>query len=78
MISLRLPLTRLTVLVYNPVKDDFVRARNIAARSLETYTMHLPAEYSGDIVHIYVAFNSATDQLLVSKSRYQLGFKCNI
>jgi len=60
----------LTVLVYNPVKDDFVRARNIAARSLETYTMHLPAEYSGDTVHIYVAFNSTTDQLLVSKSRY--------
>jgi len=61
---------RLTVLVYNPAKDDFVRAKNVAARSLETYTLHLPAEYSGDTVHIYVAFNSATDQLLVSKSRY--------
>jgi len=61
---------RLTVMVYNPAKDDFVTVKNVAARSVETYTLHVPIEYSGDNVHVYVSFNSISNPLLVSKSYY--------
>ena len=61
---------QLSVMVYNPIKDDFVTAKNVAPRSAGTYTLNLPLEYSGDNVHVYVAFNSVSDPLLVSKSYY--------
>lgn len=45
-----------TVLVYNPAKDKFLPMVGAAARSVQTYVLHLPAGFSGDLVHCYISF----------------------
>lgn len=60
----------LSILVYNPLKNDFVTLQNVVARSVQTYTLALPADYSGDLVHVYIGFTDALDKLRVSDSQY--------
>lgn len=59
-----------SVLIYNPAKDRFVYMRNAIARSAKTLTMSIPADFSLDEVHCYIAFNSVIKKNLVSKSLY--------
>ena len=61
---------RVTVLVYNEMKDHYVFYENIVARSAGSYNMVLPAEFSEDLVHAYISFNSTTEKELVSNSVY--------
>jgi hypothetical protein len=47
----------LMVLAYNPnKKDSFVTHVNVAERSDLSYVLQLPASYTGDVVHTYLAF----------------------
>jgi hypothetical protein len=61
---------KLSVVVYNPAKDDFVALPDVALRSAQTYTVILPADYSLDTVHVYISFKDALDKLKVSDSGY--------
>ncbi|MHA4896273.1 DUF6266 family protein [Pedobacter sp. PWIIR3] len=61
---------RISILVFHPASYEFVIVKNIAARSAEAYTLSLPVEFSGDPVHVYVAFNSTITPELVSKTKY--------
>ena len=58
-----------TIVVYNPLQDKFAIAPGAAARSAETYTLELPADFSGDTVHVWISFVSA-DGKKVSDSSY--------
>jgi hypothetical protein len=47
----------LMVLAYNPnKKDSFVTRIGVAVRSALSYVLQLPAAYTGDVVHTYLAF----------------------
>lgn len=59
-----------TVLVYNPVKDKIVYKRNAVARSVKTYGLTLPADFSLDEVYCYISFNSKDKKNLVSNTHY--------
>lgn len=58
-----------TFVVYNPAKDEFEMMVGIVPRSALTYTMNLPADYSGDTVHAYMSFVAA-DGKMASNSKY--------
>jgi hypothetical protein len=58
-----------TFIAYNPVKDQFVIASGVAARSSLSYEMALPIEFSGDSVQLWMAFVSANKKE-VSTSDY--------
>jgi len=60
----------LSLLAYNATKQKFVRASLVAARSATTYSFQLPANFTGDQVHIYGAFSSVRKKLLNSNSTY--------
>ncbi|MES2826709.1 MAG: DUF6266 family protein [Bacteroidota bacterium] len=60
----------LSILVFHPVLFEFVPVTKVVARSTETYTMSVPAEFSGDQVHVYAAFSSNITTDLVSKTKY--------
>jgi len=45
-----------TLLLYNPVKEQFVTAEGVAARSSLTFTLDVPAEWIGDDVHAWMSF----------------------
>jgi hypothetical protein len=45
-----------TLLLYNPVKEQFVTAEGVAARSALTFTLDVPAEWIGDDVHAWMSF----------------------
>ncbi|RZL02589.1 MAG: hypothetical protein EOO89_29035 [Pedobacter sp.] len=47
-----------TLLVYNPAKDRFIPMVAAAARSVMTYTLTVPGNFSGDTVHCYMSFVS--------------------
>ena len=61
---------RLSILVYNRDKHDFVTIKDIVARSVGAYTLSLPVDFSGDLVHVYIGFTSFFDKLKVSDSQY--------
>lgn len=45
-----------TVLVYNADKDKFLPIVGAAARSVQTYVLHVPATFTGDLLHCYISF----------------------
>ncbi|HWW39802.1 DUF6266 family protein [Pedobacter sp.] len=45
-----------TLLLYNPGKEQFVAAEDVAARSALTFTLDVPAEWIGDDVHAWMSF----------------------
>ncbi|WP_316837815.1 DUF6266 family protein [Pedobacter nutrimenti] len=45
-----------TLLLYNPGKEQFVTAEDVAARSGLTFTLDVPAEWIGDDVHAWMSF----------------------
>jgi len=49
---------KLTIVVYNPAKQEFASMVGAVARSVLSYDMELPANWSGDTVHPYVFFVS--------------------
>lgn len=59
----------LSILVFHPILFEFVMLQNVVPRSAGTYTMSLPAEFSGSAAHCYISFNSVMtkDQCSVSK-----------
>ncbi|MES2457359.1 MAG: DUF6266 family protein [Bacteroidota bacterium] len=58
-----------TILVYNPAKQMFVTRIGAAVRSVLSYDLALPVNFSGDMVHVYMSFVSA-DGEMVSDSIY--------
>lgn len=66
------PTDMATIVVYNPAKDMFTSLVGAAARSALTYTLILPADFSGDMVHCYISFVSANGKL-TSDSFYVAG-----
>jgi len=59
----------ISVMIYNPAKDQFVFKTAAALRSALTYTLMVPADFSGDLVHCYVSAVAA-DGERVSNSYY--------
>jgi hypothetical protein len=57
-----------TFVVYNPAKQLFVSLVGAVARSVLSYDLSLPANFSGDSVYVYMFFVS--DNGLVSNSMY--------
>ncbi|WP_316793746.1 DUF6266 family protein [Pedobacter frigoris] len=60
---------RISVLVYNPAKDAFVGLMQVVPRSALTYTLALPADFTGDMVSCWISAVSA-DGKVVSDSAY--------
>lgn len=60
----------LTVLAYNPAKEQFVSMRTQVPRSAKTYSLSMPASFSLDLVHCYLSFNSMRKRKVVSDSQY--------
>ncbi|WP_285009554.1 DUF6266 family protein [Pedobacter faecalis] len=50
---------KVTIVVYNAVKDRFVVVQDAVARSTQSYALSLPPDFSGDSVDIWVFFISA-------------------
>jgi hypothetical protein len=63
------PTDMATLVVYNPVKDQLVTLTNAAARSVLTYSLLVPGDFSGDDVHCWISFVSA-DGKMASDSFY--------
>lgn len=60
---------RATLLLYNPAKELFTYVQGAAARSALTFTVEVPSDYSGDVVHCWIAFVSVNGKE-VSDSDY--------
>ena len=60
----------LYVLVYNPIKQRFVKLKTIITRTELTYDVEVPANFIGDEVHVYVGFQSVKKKMLHSDSAY--------
>lgn len=60
----------LSILVYNPIKEKFVKLKTTATRVDTTYDLQLPINFNGDEVHVYAAFVSVQKKLLKSNSFY--------
>jgi hypothetical protein len=63
------PTDMATLVVYNPAKDQLVTLVNAAARSVLTYSLLVPGDFSGDDVHAWISFVSA-DGKMASDSFY--------
>jgi hypothetical protein len=61
---------RISILVYDPTIDKFVKVANAAARSAGTYTLNVPPTFVGHGVHCYISFSSVKTKALVSDSAY--------
>jgi len=61
---------QLSILVYNPVLDRFIKLSNAAVRSAGTYTLNVPPTFATHEVYCYISFNSIKTKLLVSNSLY--------
>jgi hypothetical protein len=59
-----------SVLIYNPAKDKFVSKRKAVARSVKSYELSIPAEFSLDEVHCYMSFSSVLKKNQVSDTMY--------
>jgi hypothetical protein len=62
------PLDQLTVMVYNPSKQEFVTLMNAVPRSALSYTLNCPVDFIGDDVYCYMAFTGVNGK--VSNSIY--------
>ena len=60
----------INLLAYNAVKQKFIRAALVAERSELSYNFQLPANFAGDVVHVYAAFSSVKKKLFNSHSAY--------
>jgi hypothetical protein len=58
-----------TVLVFNPVRNQYVTLQGAAARTALGYVLSVPADFSGEDVHCWVSFVSANGKE-VSDSTY--------
>ena len=58
-----------TLIVYNPLKEEFVTMPAAAARTAETYMLQVPSDFSGDVVHTWLYFVT-TNGKSVSDSVY--------
>lgn len=58
------------VLIYNPAKDRFVSKRKAVARSVKSFDLSIPAEFSLDEVHCYLSFSSVKKKNQVSDTIY--------
>jgi len=61
---------RVSFMIFNPTRFKFVSIKNVVARSAGAYSMAIPAEYSGEQVHCYMAINSIKIKELASNSEY--------
>ncbi|HWW42245.1 DUF6266 family protein [Pedobacter sp.] len=68
LVKLNNPSDQLSLLVYNPTKQQYVVLTHAALRSALTYTLQLPADFAPDDVYCYLALQS-TDAI-VSNSYY--------
>lgn len=57
------PTDMATLVVYNPLKDQFVVLTNAAARSALTYSLLVPGDFSGDDVHCWISFVAANGKM---------------
>jgi len=57
------------LVVYNPVKNQAVSIMELADRGDGTQTITVPASFSGDLVHCYIAFTDQ-DSVMISNSMY--------
>jgi hypothetical protein len=64
------PTDRTTLLVYNPLKNNFAYKVSAAARMEQYYNFTLPESFIGNMVHCYLSFNSVKTKGLVSPSYY--------
>ncbi len=60
----------ISIMIFHPGLYEFVTVKNVVARSANAYTMSVPAEFSGDQVHVYAAFSSTKTPELVSNTKY--------
>lgn len=60
--------------LYNPVKDKYVKIRSTVLRSALSYVMSVPSDFSGDTVQCYMFF-VGTDGKTVSTSVYRGGLE---
>lgn len=60
----------LNVMVYNPLKQKFVKFKTFSERSAMAYTALLPSNFVGDEVHVYVGFSSSKKKMLHANSVY--------
>jgi len=58
-----------TIAVYSPAKNEAVVVSGLATRVSNSQAVTVPSSFSGDLVHVYIYFNSA-DKKLVSNSAY--------
>ena len=63
------PTDKLTFIVYNPEKDQYVIISGVISRSALSYELVLPSDFSGDQVHCYISAVSA-DGKLAGKSMH--------
>jgi len=68
--AFKLPTDQLSILVFHPILFEFVTLHSVVPRSAGTYTMSLPAEFSGSAAHCYIAFNSVDRKDFASESKY--------
>lgn len=61
---------RLNVMVYNPLRQKFVKFKAVSLRSEMAYTALLPVNFVGDEVHVYVGFSSSKKKMLHANSAY--------
>ncbi|GAA3929307.1 hypothetical protein GO495_06675 [Chitinophaga oryziterrae] len=66
--KLNKPTDQLSILVYNPTKQQYVVLTQAALRSTLTFTLQLPANFAPDDVYCFLALASVTG--VVSNSQY--------
>lgn len=60
----------MSILLYNPTLDRFVKLSNAAFRSAGTFTLNVPPTFATHEVHCYISFNSTKTKFLASNSLY--------
>ena len=60
----------LLLMIYNPIKQKFVKIKTTTSRSAMNYSALLPSNFVGDEVHVYVGFGSVKKKMLFSDSAY--------
>lgn len=66
---------RASFLVYNPLKQTAIILRAVAERYATQYTVMLPKDYAGDLVHCYMNFDTQ-DGKLAGDSSYVAEVTC--
>jgi len=61
---------RVSFMVFSPLRFEFITVKNVVARSEGAYAMAMPAEFSGEQVHCYMAMNSISIRDMASNSKY--------